>query len=43
MEVANSPSVGGAEPADGPAISDRCLEELDGFVVGCGGAGAGAW
>ena len=43
VEVSNSPSVGGAETNDGPSISDRCLEELDGFVVGGGGAGAGTW
>ena len=43
MEVSDSPSVGGAEPADGPAIYDRCMEEIEGFVVGGGGAGAGAW
>ena len=43
VEVSNSPSVGRSEPANGPAISDRCLEELDGFVVGGAGAGAGAW
>ena len=40
MEVADSPSVGGAEPADGTAIFDRCLEELEGFLVGVGSAGA---
>ena len=43
MEVSESPSVGRAEPANGPAISYRCLEELEGFVVGGGGAGGGAW
>ena len=43
MEVSDSPSVGGAEPDDGPEISDCCLEELEGFVVGSGGAGALAW
>ena len=31
MEVANSPSVGGAEPANGPAIFVCYLEELEGF------------
>ena len=41
MDVADSPAVGGAEPADGPAIFDRCLEELESFLVG-GGAGAGS-
>ena len=39
VEVSDSPSVGRAEPADGPEISNRCLEELDGFVVGGGGFG----
>ena len=43
MEVSDSPSVGGAESADGPAIFDCCLEELEGFVVGGGGSDAGAW
>ena len=37
----DSPSVVGAEPADGPAIFDRCLEELEGFLV-IGGPGADA-
>ena len=41
--MSNSPSLGREEPADGPAISDRYLEELDGFVVGGGGTGAGVW
>ena len=41
VEVSHSPSVGRAEPTDGPAISDCCLEGLDGFVVG--GGVAGAW
>ena len=31
MEVADSPSLGGGEPAKGPAISYRCLEELEFF------------
>ena len=46
VEVSDSPSVGRAKPADGPAISDCCLEELYGFLVGGGVAGAwghGAW
>ena len=43
VEVSDSPSVGRAESANGPEISDRCLEELDDFVVGGGSADAGAW
>ena len=41
VEVSDSPYVGRAEPANRPAIFDSCLEELDGFVVG--GGVAGAW
>ena len=41
VEVAYSPSVGGAEPADDPAIFYCCLKELDGLLVAVG-AGAGA-
>ena len=33
VEVSDSQFVGRAEPANGPAIYDRCLEEIDGFVV----------
>ena len=40
--MADYPSVGLAEPANGPDIFDRCLEELEGFLV-VGGAGVGAW
>ena len=46
VEMSDSPYVGRAEPADGPEIFDRCLEELDGFVVWGGVAGAwgpGSW
>ena len=41
VEAAYSPSLGGAEPADNPAIFYCCLKELDGLLV-AGGAGAGA-
>ena len=40
--MSDSPSVGGAELADGPAISDCCLGELEGFLVRGSGAGTGA-
>ena len=36
VEVSKSSSLGRAEPANGPAIFDLCLEDLDGFVVGGG-------
>ena len=39
--MADSPSVGGSEPADGKAVFYRCLEELEDFLV-VGGDGAGA-
>ena len=43
VEVAYSPSLGGAEPADDPAIFYCCLKELDGLLVARdAGAGAGA-
>ena len=41
VEVYEPPSVGRAEPTNGPVMYDRCLEELDGFVVG--GGVTGAW
>ena len=41
VKVAKSPSVGGAEPADDPAIFYCCLKELDGLLV-AGGADASA-